>query len=101
VFDVPAVADAGVVVEDVDAAVGLEDRRGKRLDRIRVGDVERVGDGAAPGGLDLPRDRRRSLRVDVGDVQLRAVAGKRQRGRAADPGAAAGDDGDLSGEVDL
>ena len=74
--------DAGVVDEQVDARVALEDARRGRLDGLAVGDVAR---------LVLVRRRRRPREAD----DERAPALQRLHELGADPGRGAGDDGYL------
>jgi hypothetical protein len=56
-LDGRGVADAGIVVEDVDRPGRGEYPLGEPLDRAGVGDVERIGGGDAAPGLDLARTR--------------------------------------------
>ena len=93
-------ADARVVVEDVDVVVDGEDRLRELLDRVRVGYVERVRLRGAAAVLDLARHVPRAPLVDVRHVDLRAVARERQRGRTPDPRARARDDRDPAVQID-
>ena len=77
-LDVTAVADAGVVVQDVDAAVIIEDRLGQRLDLFGPSHVNRVIDCAA---ADLAGHSGGSIGIDVCDVDLGAMPGEQPRGR--------------------
>jgi hypothetical protein len=83
------VADAGVVVQDVDAAAVIEDGPGKRLDLLGPAHVDRVIGCAA---TDLARYCGDRLGVDVGDMDLGALVGEQPRGRRADSRAGARDD---------
>src|ERR1019366_1268959 len=78
-LDAPGVTDAGVVVEDVDVALGREHGLGEGLDRIGIGDVERVRHGAAAGSLDRACDLVGPIVLEVGHVDPGAVAGKQKR----------------------
>ena len=77
----------------------------QRLDLLRgrlgVDEPLRAGDlreRPVPLGLLVGRLR---LDLDVGDDDVRAGPGERQRVGAAEPARAAGDEGDAAGEVDL
>jgi hypothetical protein len=85
-------------VQDVDAAVVIEDGFGQRLDLLGPAHVDRVIGCAAP---DLARYRGGRLGVDVGDMDLGAVPREQPRGRRANPGSGAGDDRGLAGQVDV
>ncbi len=96
-LDVAGVADARVVVQDVDATRLAEHLLGERLDCIGVRHVELVGGGPPARGLDQPCNLLRALEVQVGDVQARAVPPEEDGRGAADSRACAGDDGGLAG----
>jgi hypothetical protein len=64
------VADAGVIVQDVDAALGLEDGLGEGLKVFGSRDVECVRCCAA---ADLARHGGGRLGIEVGYLHLRAV----------------------------
>ena len=84
---------AGVVDEDVDAAVALERAVDERVDLVLLADVADDALDAAGRG-----ERRRLLqRLDPApaDDDRRAEARELERGRAADARAAAADDRDL------
>ena len=85
---------AGVVDEDVDAAEALERGVDQRLDLLGLAHVGRHGEALGAERLHgRPRLLQR-LRAAAADHHRRAVAGQRERGRAPDPGAAAGDERD-------
>ena len=96
-----AVADAGVVVQDVDAALGGEHGLGQRLDRLRRRSTSSVCALASPPAASIsPATAPRASPLTSATCTLRAVAGEQQRGGAADSRSRAGDHGDLAGEVD-
>jgi hypothetical protein len=74
-LDVAAVADPGVVVQDVDPAVGVVDGLGEGLDGGRVADVHGVGFGTAAGLADLPGHRLSGVGIEVGEVYLGSAGG--------------------------
>src|SRR6185437_8116748 len=97
--------DAGVVDEDIDPAPALNYALDYRRDLRRIGNVGRIGDGRAPGGLDFGDDflgRRRSSgtsdAVDraacIVDDHLCAARREAERVAAAEPVAGTGNDGD-------
>src|SRR4051812_46255586 len=86
--------DAGVVVEDVDAAVALRRCCVHGLDARRVCDVHLDGDGVTCVGGGL----RGCFFVDVGCADLCPFCGEEQCGFAAHAAAGAGDHGDLAVE---
>src|SRR5690606_30812288 len=90
-----AAADTGVGEVEVDGAEGGFRGRDQLCDHLGVGGVAAGGDR---GVADLVRDLRRGGGVEVGDDDLRAVAGEPAGQCRADTGAAAGDDGGPAGE---
>src|SRR4029453_19219067 len=88
--------DAGVVAEDVDAAVALPHLVRERLHRLglaHVGDVA-VRFGAARAQLGHRAIERAAL--DVGEDDGESFPGEAARQGEPDPRGAAGDDGDLT-----
>ena len=85
--------DAGVVDDDVRAAVPFEDELGELVGGVGRGDVQ--GEGRA---ADLVRGLRQRLAGgrDVGADDVRAVAGEDLGDGRADTAGRTGDDGDLA-----
>ena len=101
--------DAGVVDEDVDAAPLFHGAAHHVGDALFVGDAAGRGHGFAAGRLDLGDDLvggfRRAARTvaraaEIVDDDLGAARGERQRMRATEAIAGAGDDGDAVLEGD-
>ena len=86
---------AGVVHEDVEAAERLDGVGRPARGSIRGRDVGGQGDRRAAALLDERDDVAGILLLvgQVGDGDIRALAGERDRHRSADPGVASGDEG--------
>ena len=93
VFDQLPGVDAGVLDDDVEAAVALNCKRHGGLGIGHLRDV-----GADEGGAELVRGRLPGLRLAVGQHQLRAFLGKAQRDALADAARCADDQRDLAFE---
>jgi hypothetical protein len=84
----------GVVDPDVDPAVAALDRGGEGVERLLVGDVDRLVQDRGADGFALNGDLgQRSLRPRA-EPQRGAASCDPQRRRAADPARGAGDDDD-------
>ena len=83
--------DAGIVDEDVEAAVRSDDRGDPRLPRRLVADVERF-ERRADRGCGRVTD----LGVDVGDEDVRALVDERFGNRGPDAACGSGDESDLA-----
>src|SRR5581483_4392449 len=115
---------ASVVDQDVDRAEFVDGARDRGCDLLAVGDVALDGERPPPERTDLLGRRLRAdealracerreravlvglfgeVRLDeqVGDHDVCARAGERERVRASEPARAAGDECDLAGEIDL
>ena len=90
----------GIVDEDVDGAEAINSRRHHPLAVLRLGDVgcNRKHRRAA-FLLDRGSRARKRLLGPPGDDDPRPLAGEGARDRVAEPGAAAGHDRDLAGEL--
>ena len=97
-FDVTALADASVVVQDVDAPAIIEDGLGQRLNLFRPTHVNHVIDCTA---TDFAGRGGSCGAVDICDVNFGAVPGEQPRGRTPYPRSGAGHDRGLSGQVDV
>ena len=75
--------DADIVVEHVDAAIGLEACRDHRLDIAGAGDIGGEGGRLAAFGCDDLRGLFRGGAIAIDAKHLRALARKRHRGRLA------------------
>ena len=100
--------DSGVVDQDVEAAEVVDRLCDHPFRAGEVGHVLVVRGSLAPGGSDLVDDLLRGrcvvtlageLAAEVVDDHRRARGGERERVRAADAAAGAGDDRDLAREV--
>src|SRR5262249_46246441 len=96
-FDVADVRDAGVVDEDMNAP-GLEDLVKRFLDRGLVRNIagECVGSSARPNNF--LTDLFCFGHIEIQDANRGTCSGESQGDGAADPAAATGDDGNLSGQ---
>jgi hypothetical protein len=83
--------EAGVVHENVDAAIGFQRSRGHRLSFLRRGDVDGHGDSVAAGRFDVGGNFLRFHFLNIGDDDLGAFFGESVRVSFADAHAAAGD----------
>src|SRR5581483_12313158 len=91
--------DAGVVVQDVEAAVVLLRRREHRVDAGGLRDIGVDGGRAPARRLDLLHGLGGAGVVHVGDDDVRPFARETQRRRAPDPRPRAGDDRRLPVDV--
>lgn len=91
-------ADAGVVHDDVRHPVLGAHLGREGVPALGVGDVEVVRVGLGADGVDEPDGLRRGRVVDVGDDDVRTLAGELQRGGAPDAASPAGDHDELAGE---
>ncbi len=91
--------DAGVGDQDIDAAKRLGHRLGGAVDRVLVGHIHRHGDGAPAGGFDIGGGLLRSLEIQVGDGDRRALLGQQVSNGLADAAGGAGHDGGFSLEL--
>ena len=89
--DVPGEEDAGVVDENVHAAVARLDRRVELRDALLVRDVDGEGLRLAARVDELRRHRPRCFLGHVGAGDSSALGGQTSRGRTADPAAGTGD----------
>ena len=87
---------AGVVDEDVDLPEALERLFDERLDLILLTDVRREREAFPPERLDLLRHCGERLGPAPADRDERACVCQLERGSAADPGAAARDEGNAT-----
>ena len=87
--------DAGIVDQDRDRADFRGDLRGDGAAGHPIGDVKSEGLRLAAGVADRRRRLGGRLAIDVEHGKLRALARIAERDGAADPGARAGDDGDV------
>ena len=85
--EAPAAGNAGVVDEQRDARVPLDDRGGRPLDRIAVADVAEL-----PLGAELLGERAQPLLAARDQHALPTAAPQGSRNRRPDPTRAAGDD---------
>ena len=83
---------AGVVAEHVDAAIALVATLGQRLDGCHVAHVDGLGARLGARGGEFRRHRLGGAGLDIGDHDAHALAGQRERDRAADTAASAGDE---------
>ena len=91
--------ETGVVVQDVDAAEGVDRGVDECTNRCAIRDVC-ANEGRHAAGLLDRRDRLAAARlVDVGDDDAGPALGEQLGGRAADAGAGAGHDDDGVSEV--
>src|SRR5690606_24607967 len=96
-----ALGHAGVVHQDVDAAVVLRHPRRQGIDGRRLGDVEGdAGDVEPLGGQGLGRALG-TLRYQLGDEDLRAGFAQRLGAGGADALPAPGDDGHAAVQLQL
>jgi crotonobetainyl-CoA:carnitine CoA-transferase CaiB-like acyl-CoA transferase len=92
---------ARVVDQDVEPPEPAVDRVDQPVEFVPVPDVRRVRHGRTPGtGRDLGGRLLAGLRVAAGDDQIGAGRGKAVRHGPAEPPAAAGDQGDLAGQIE-
>src|SRR5439155_14918040 len=97
--DAPRVARLpGVVDQDVDAAERRDRPRAQLARLVRLREIARLADGRALVALDLGDDLLEGLLAAAGDGHARALGGEHERGGAADAGAGAGDERDLTFE---
>ncbi len=89
-----AAADAGVVVENVDAAEELPRVRDHAVQLIEFGDVDAKRQRLPARDLDRARGFLRQFDALIGDHHARAFTGEAECDRAADTARAAGDDRD-------
>src|SRR5439155_23750944 len=92
-------ADAGVVEEDVDAALSLRRVVGEALRRSGIGHVGDDRVGLAATRADLRDGLVRARAIDVGDDDACALPREEQRAGASDTRAGTGDDADLPVEA--
>ena len=93
--------EAGVVDQDVDAAVGARCLVGHGPHLAVVADVQHGADGLEAGFLQAGDSLAHGVGVDVGDHDARAFARQRQGRGVADAAAGSGDDGDFAGELQI
>ena len=89
---------AGIVDDEIDAAVCGENGVAKRRHLLARGDVDPVRRDAPPGRSRFHRDCRQRLDIDIGKRQLAALAREAQRQRAPNAARGSGDDRDRAGE---
>ncbi len=90
---------AGRVVDhDVEPAEPFDDAVDDSLHRVRVTNVGRVDVDVHPLGRELSSRRLDHLRLPAGDGDARPVLAQQAGDLLADPGASAGDEGDLAGQ---
>ena len=94
-----AAGDAGVVVEDVDAAEALDGGCDQPIEVGQVRDVGLDGQRTAAGRLDLAGGLLGQLGAQVGDDDAGALLREAQRNRAPDAPGGARDDRDLVGQT--
>jgi len=91
---------AGTVHEDVDAAAGFQDAGEQRLERGLVVRLAGLEERAASGGFDFGDARRGLVGFASDQHDGRAGGGQAFGHRAAEFAGAAGDDGDLAGQIE-
>jgi hypothetical protein len=97
-LDIAAVADTGVIVQDVEAAVSSEHHLGELLEIVGPRDVDSVNGCAA---ADLGRDGGGRIGVDISDVHLFTVSCQQPCRGPPDAGPGAGDHRDLARQIDV
>ena len=83
-------------MEDVDSTEGFLRERDHTLEVVSLGDIDDNERRLAPAVFDESYRLATALLVQIGDRKRGALAAKCEGGRAADAGAAAGDDGYLA-----
>ena len=96
--DRPDDDDPGVIDEDVDLTELIVGDSRQRLDGIRIAHVRGHGEGSHPLRAQRPRNGLGRLPLNVGNDDVRARGGERDRRAAADPAAPSGHDRDLPAE---
>jgi hypothetical protein len=96
---VPAPVHSGVVHQDVDPAVALDDIVDRCDAGARLRQVEGDGFGSSAGLDDAGRDVTGPILVDVGDADVRALGGQPLGNGRADAAGRAGNHGDLVEEA--
>jgi hypothetical protein len=92
-FDRADVRDAGVIDKNR-KTLALGELLKKRADLLAVGDIATVSGGVSAGGVNLLASGFGRFEIHIEDAERGSVGGELARDRAADPAAAAGDDGD-------
>ena len=90
----------GVVDEHVDAAEALDDRVDQPIAVVPATDVRGDRERLTAGRLDLAGERVAGVLLAAADDDGRAALGEREAHLAPEAAAAAGDDGDLAGQVE-
>src|SRR5208282_241554 len=89
-------ADAGVVVDDIEAAEFLDRARNQCFDFGFARDIGFLKDGAASALFAIAHRAFSPLDIEVGDYDCRALSGKAHRGAATDAAGSARYDRDFS-----
>src|SRR6185312_1708681 len=90
---------AGIVHQDVDAAISLFRTGGHLFDTFMIANVQGERDGTPPQALDFFLKRQEMIAMTAGKDQVRAGPGERASKLLSEPATGTGHDGDAAREI--